>query len=173
MRSINDALPMKDRRSEAKRPCGHMHSDRDDRETSPWKQTGGWPKPGVSIARAAMDHDVNPNQLRRWISRHLQHMLLAPGDPDPVVIDGVSIDVPGPRVRSPVNMSSPPAFVPVVSSPVLVPLSPPVSTSPGLSMAIALHVISWRCTVLRCRRTDRNSTFTTRPTAGSCSCKYT
>ncbi|WP_241969337.1 transposase, partial [Burkholderia pseudomallei] len=35
-------------------------------------------KPGVSIARAAMDHDVNPNRLRRWISRHQQHVLQTP-----------------------------------------------------------------------------------------------
>ncbi|WP_080420011.1 transposase [Burkholderia ubonensis] len=97
-------------------------------------------KPGVSIARAAMDHDVNPNQLRRWISRYQQHMPRAPRDPDPMVIDGVSIDVPGPRGRSPVDMSSPPAFVPVVSPPAPAPLSPPASTSPGLSMALALHV---------------------------------
>jgi transposase-like protein len=76
-----------------------MHSDRDDRETGPSKQTGGrpptgWPaefdeaavqelvelclKPGVSIARMAMDHDVNPNQLRRWISRYQQHTLQTP-----------------------------------------------------------------------------------------------
>ncbi|MCO4882551.1 transposase [Paraburkholderia caribensis] len=27
-------------------------------------------KSGVPIARAAMDHDVNPNQLRRWIARY-------------------------------------------------------------------------------------------------------
>src|SRR5690242_12110997 len=73
-------------------------------------------KPGVSIARAAMDHDVNPNQLRRWISRYRQQMLQASRDPDPMVIDGGSIDAPGPRVRSPVDMSPPPAFVPVVSS---------------------------------------------------------
>ncbi|WP_429482092.1 transposase [Paraburkholderia youngii] len=26
-------------------------------------------KPGVSIARTAMEHDVNPNQLRKWITR--------------------------------------------------------------------------------------------------------
>ncbi|MBB5405186.1 transposase-like protein [Paraburkholderia atlantica] len=25
-------------------------------------------KPGVSIARTAMEHDVNPNQLRKWIT---------------------------------------------------------------------------------------------------------
>jgi transposase len=24
---------------------------------------------GVSIARTAMEHDVNPNQLRKWITR--------------------------------------------------------------------------------------------------------
>ncbi|WGS45261.1 competence protein CoiA family protein [Burkholderia sp. JSH-S8] len=46
MRSTNDALPMKGRRSEAKCPRGHMHSDRDDRETRPSKQTGGWPPTG-------------------------------------------------------------------------------------------------------------------------------
>ncbi|KIP17118.1 transposase family protein [Burkholderia sp. MSHR3999] len=64
-------------------------------------------KPGVSIARAAMDHDVNPNQLRRWISRYQQHMPRAPRDPDPIVIDGASIDVSGSRGRSPVDMRSP------------------------------------------------------------------
>ncbi|MBE0618962.1 MAG: transposase [Burkholderiales bacterium] len=52
-------------------------------------------KPGVSIARAAMDHDVNSNQLRRWISRHQQHVLQTPTRPDPLVIDGVSINIPG------------------------------------------------------------------------------
>ncbi|KGS74769.1 HTH-like domain protein [Burkholderia pseudomallei MSHR7500] len=44
--SINDALPMVGRRSDAKCPRGHMHSDRDDRETGPSKQTGGWPQTG-------------------------------------------------------------------------------------------------------------------------------
>jgi hypothetical protein len=44
--SINDALPMVGRRSDAKCPRGHMHSDRDDRETRPSKQTGGWPQTG-------------------------------------------------------------------------------------------------------------------------------
>ncbi|WP_458249886.1 LPD7 domain-containing protein [Burkholderia cepacia] len=44
--SINDALPMVGRRSDAKCPRGHMHSDRDDRETGPSKQTGDWPQTG-------------------------------------------------------------------------------------------------------------------------------
>nr|WP_244137522.1 transposase [Burkholderia pyrrocinia] len=72
-------------------------------------------KSGVSIARAAMDHDVNPNQLRRWISRHQQHTLQTPTRPDPLVIDGVSIDIPGSARRVPVNEAS--AFVPVVAAP--------------------------------------------------------
>ncbi|WP_243712159.1 transposase [Burkholderia pyrrocinia] len=38
-------------------------------------------KPDVSIARAAMDHDVNPNQLRRWISRQQQRTLQTPRGP--------------------------------------------------------------------------------------------
>nr|WP_232458893.1 transposase [Burkholderia ubonensis] len=53
--------------------------------------------PGVSIARAAIDHDVNPIHLRRWISRYQQQMLQAPRDPDPMVIDGVST---GPERRA-------------------------------------------------------------------------
>ncbi|MCB4347820.1 transposase [Burkholderia vietnamiensis] len=43
-------------------------------------------KPGVSIARMAMDHDVNPNQLRRWISRYQQHTLQTPTRPNTVQI---------------------------------------------------------------------------------------
>lgn len=46
--SINDALPMIGRRSDAKCPRGHMHSDRDDRKTGSSKQTGGWPPTGWS-----------------------------------------------------------------------------------------------------------------------------
>ena len=41
-------------------------------------------KPGVSIARAAMDHDVNPNQLRRWITRYQQQILHDSREPDPM-----------------------------------------------------------------------------------------
>ncbi|WP_404980722.1 MULTISPECIES: transposase [Caballeronia] len=32
-------------------------------------------KPGVSIARTAMEHDVNPNQLRKWITRYRQQRM--------------------------------------------------------------------------------------------------
>ena len=52
-------------------------------------------KPGVSIARTAMEHDVNPNQLRKWITRYRQQRMaqaqqnLASG-----VADGTLIDTP-------------------------------------------------------------------------------
>ncbi|MFP4896712.1 transposase [Paraburkholderia sp. EG304] len=93
-------------------------------------------KPGVSIARAAMDHDVNPNQLRRWIARYQPQILHDPREPDPMVIDGVSIDIPAPTVRSAGNANALPAFVPVIPAPV----SPSTPSTPVPSMALALHV---------------------------------
>lgn len=48
----------------------------------------------MSIARAAMDHDVNPNQLRRWTARYQTQVQHGCPASDPMVIDGVSIDVP-------------------------------------------------------------------------------
>ncbi|WP_186144487.1 transposase [Burkholderia gladioli] len=95
-------------------------------------------KPGVSIARAAMDHDVNPNQLRRWISRHQQHMLQTATNRDPLVIDGVSIDIPGTAHRVP--MSEARAFVPVVTTPSSVPAASPVLPPAPSLMALSLHV---------------------------------
>ena len=74
-------------------------------------------RPGVSVARTAMDHDVNPNQLRRWITRYQQRQLAhAPraGEHERAVIDGVQIDMaprPGPALP---DRSATPAFVPVV-----------------------------------------------------------
>ncbi|MCA7955778.1 transposase [Burkholderia seminalis] len=95
-------------------------------------------KPGVSIARAAMDHDVNPNQLRRWISRHQQHTLQTPTRLDPLVIDGVSIGIPGTARRVPTSEAQ--AFVPVVTTAPTVPaVSPVLPPAPSL-MALSLHV---------------------------------
>ncbi|QBR04023.1 transposase [Paraburkholderia pallida] len=93
-------------------------------------------KPGVSIARAAMDHDVNPNQLRRWIARYQPQILHDPREPDSMVIDGVSIDISAPTVRSAGNANAFPAFVPVIPAPV----SPSTPSTPVRSMALALHV---------------------------------
>ncbi|WP_260431068.1 hypothetical protein [Burkholderia cenocepacia] len=87
-----------------------------------------------------MDHDVNPNQLCRWISRHQQHTLQTPPRPDPLVIDGVSIDIPGSASRVP--MSEAQAFVPVVTapSPSTVPAVSPVLPPDTPLMALSLNV---------------------------------
>ncbi|MCG1043603.1 transposase [Mycetohabitans sp. B8] len=75
-------------------------------------------KLGVSVARTAMDHDITPNQLRRWITRYQQRQVPhAPGDTEPMVIDNVAIDVAKGTVRSPSNVGITPAFVPVVAAP--------------------------------------------------------
>ena len=95
-------------------------------------------KPGVSIARAAMDHDVNPNQLRRRIARYQPQIQHDPREPDPMVIDGVSIDIRAPTVRSAGNANALPAFVPVIPAPA--PVSPSTPSTPAPSMALALHV---------------------------------
>jgi transposase len=98
-------------------------------------------RPGVSIARAAMDHDVNPNQLRRWITRYQQtQSSLTSGGADPMVIDDVPIEVSAPTSLSPMTSAITPAFVPVVCAPSAVsPVDRPGS-SPVSAMALALHV---------------------------------
>lgn len=94
-------------------------------------------KPGVSIARTAMEHSVNPNQLRRWISRYQQQQILSSaGNPDPMVIDGVSIDIATSTAESLESEKTMPAFVPVIAGPP----SPSTPPPPELSLALALHV---------------------------------
>ncbi|WP_157056281.1 transposase [Candidatus Burkholderia verschuerenii] len=93
-------------------------------------------RPGVSIARAAMDHDVNPNQLRRKIARYQPQILHGSGEPEPMVVDGVSIDISAPPVKDCAKANALPAFVPVV--PATIP--PSMASSPIPSMTLALHV---------------------------------
>jgi transposase len=91
-------------------------------------------KPGVSIARTAMDHDVNPNQLRRWITRYQQREgIQASAIREAEVVDGVSIDMA--PVRSRTIDPPQPAFVPVIAAP------PPISSLPAPpSMPLTLQV---------------------------------
>jgi transposase len=98
-------------------------------------------KPGVSVARTAMDHDVNPNQLRRWITRYQQRQLAQAarvGESEPAVFDGVQIDIaprPGPALP---ERAAAPAFIPVVAAP---PAAVATVPSPETrSAALALHV---------------------------------
>jgi len=93
-------------------------------------------KPGVSIARTAIEHDVNPNQLRKWITRdRQQRMAQAQQNLASGVTDGTLIDTP-----TTVPPSVAPAFIPVVTAP----LAPPDVTQerslPLPPMVIALHV---------------------------------
>jgi transposase-like protein len=40
-------------------------------------------KPGVSVARVALDHGINANLLRKWIALHLQKQEPSPVAPSP------------------------------------------------------------------------------------------
>ncbi|WP_186079830.1 transposase [Burkholderia gladioli] len=90
-------------------------------------------QPGVSIARTAMEHDLNPNLLRSWVARHqkiqaqIEHDRVARS---PAISDGVTIDIP--------NTS--PAFVPIASISALPPAFPPDPPPLEKSMALSLHV---------------------------------
>jgi transposase len=105
------------------------------------------PGPGVSVARLAQEHGINANLLRKWIAKYLiereKGISSVSQDDDAAerdlpsaleVIDGVPIDIYGPRKRNP-PADMPSAFVPVVST---APALPPVPVSP--SMTLAIHV---------------------------------
>lgn len=101
-------------------------------------------KPGVSIARTAMDHDVNPNQLRRWITRYQQRQAggtqrVGEREHEYAVIDAVQMDIPRATKADSVVEVARPAFVPVVAGPVSAG-APVLSSTPAVAMAIALHV---------------------------------
>jgi transposase len=93
-------------------------------------------RPGVSIARAAMDHVVYPNHLRRWIVRYQPQILHSSREPEPMVVDGVSIDISAPSIKDSAEANTLPAFVPVVPSPI--PQS--IASTPSPSMTLALHI---------------------------------
>ncbi|WP_246217619.1 transposase [Paraburkholderia panacisoli] len=94
-------------------------------------------KPGVSIARTAMEYGVNPNLLREWITRYQKAQ--ATGNPVEKELtrpDGVSIDVTQPAMRTRVP-GVPSSFIPVVQEPVTV----GQTVFPrGSSITVALHV---------------------------------
>jgi transposase len=93
-------------------------------------------KPGVSIARTAMEHDVNPNLLRTWVTQYRQKQ---GGRPTVMPIqerqDAVLIDVPAAtnEVLSPGSSAAP--FVPVVAA-----TTTPLASPPSESMTLGLHV---------------------------------
>ena len=94
-------------------------------------------KPGVSIARTAMEYELNPNLLREWITRYQKAQATGnPVEKELTQPDGVSIDVapPAMRTRGPEVPSS---FIPVVQEPVTV-VQAVSARRPSIS--VALHV---------------------------------
>ncbi|MBR8285532.1 transposase, partial [Burkholderia cenocepacia] len=90
-------------------------------------------QPGVSIARTAMEHGLNPNLLRSWIARYqkiqaqLEHERVAR---TPAISDGVTIDL----------SSTPSAFVPIVAATASPSAQPPKLLPAARPMALSLHV---------------------------------
>jgi transposase len=92
-------------------------------------------KPGVSVARLAIEHDLNPNLLRKWIGLYQQRQRVqAQQARDAVSVDGVRVPRAAPAVPA-VAVSAAPAFIPVMPAPASVGL--PVSAAP---LAMALQV---------------------------------
>ncbi|MDF3881270.1 transposase [Cupriavidus basilensis] len=87
-------------------------------------------RPGASIVRTAMEHDVNPNLVRTWISAHQRKHRHAQ-----VVAIEQAQHVSADTVEPPAVTPPHDAFIPVVAEVVTPPSQP--SCPP---MAIALHV---------------------------------
>lgn len=87
-------------------------------------------KPGVSIARTAMEHGINPNLVRTWITQHQRRQgraeLLAPaGEP------ALETPTAPPGTLAPAE----PVFVQVVT-----PVTPPISIPADHGMTVSLNV---------------------------------
>lgn len=90
-------------------------------------------KRGVSIARTAMEHDINPNLLRTWVTQYRQKQAARePLAQIPEVPDGVMIDMPA---AAPLSEAYAAPFVPVAHTQAL-----PSAAPPSMTMSLALHV---------------------------------
>ncbi|WP_010112054.1 transposase [Burkholderia oklahomensis] len=93
-------------------------------------------KRGVSIARTAMERDINPNLLRTWVTQYRQKQAdKGPAAQIPEVLDGVLIDIPMRTAEASSPGSNVAPFVPVIHTPAAPPAAP---SSP--SMTLTLHV---------------------------------
>ncbi|MFM0441848.1 transposase [Paraburkholderia strydomiana] len=107
----------------------------------------------VSVAKLALEHGINANLLRKWITKYLLERegaeSSAPQGSEAEgiershtieMVDPVAVEMPGTSMRKAAVESTPSAFVPVVTrslTPPGVPAEPIVSTQ---SIAVALHV---------------------------------
>lgn len=89
--------------------------------------------PGVSIARTAIEYDINPNFLRTWMTQYQQRQ----ADTKQVTpsLEGVMIDIPAAGSEVLPHVANSAAFVPVVHATT----APPASVPNG-SMTLAVQV---------------------------------
>ena len=93
-------------------------------------------KRGVSIARTAMEHDINPNLLRTWVTQYRQRQAaMEPVAQVSEVSDEVVIDIPASAALSTSSDNHAAPFVAVVHS-----STPPAAAPPAMTMSLALHV---------------------------------
>jgi len=90
-------------------------------------------KRGVSIARTAMEHDINPNLLRTWVTQYRQRQ--AAMEPVSEVSDEVVIDIPASAALTTSSDNHAAPFVAVVHA-----STPPEAAPPAMKMSLALHV---------------------------------
>ena len=103
-------------------------------------------EPGVSVARMALEHGLNANLLRKWITqyllereRSLAHETPAQRSPDQLAVGLATDNAASAASISTTAKTAPAAFVPIVAA-----MSAPVAASScepaSPAMALALHV---------------------------------
>ena len=90
-------------------------------------------KRGVSIARTAMEHDINPNLLRTWVTQYRQRQ--AAMEPVSEVSDEVVIDIPASAALTTSSDNHAAPFVAVVHA-----STPSEAAPPAMKLSLALHV---------------------------------
>lgn len=90
-------------------------------------------KRGVSIARTAMEHDINPNLLRTWVTQYRQRQ--AARESVAQVSDEVTIDIAVPAALTMSSNDHAAPFVALVHA-----ATPPSAAPPPMTMSLALHV---------------------------------
>ncbi len=93
-------------------------------------------KRGVSIARTAMEHDINPNLLRTWVTQYRQRQAATESVAKvSEVSDEAMIDIAVPAALTMSYNDHAAPFVAVTHA-----ATPPSAEPPPMTMSLALHV---------------------------------
>ncbi|APR34335.1 transposase [Paraburkholderia sp. SOS3] len=107
---------------------------------------------GTSVARLALEHGINANLLRKWMTKYLmQRDNAAPSSPQSGRVESgssatiemaepVKVEVPHASMQKPSAERARHAFVPVVTTAPAPPTVPCVPRASSQSMTVALHV---------------------------------